>query len=49
MALIAKARCENETRRVKCYNREINEIGKMIDKMLLVYSVGLKKGENIQQ
>jgi hypothetical protein len=32
---------------VKCYNREIAEVEKMIDKLLLRYSVGgLQKGEN---
>ncbi len=32
--------------RVKCYNREIAEVEKMIDKLLLRYSVDLQKGEN---
>lgn len=46
MALEAKTRCEKEAHRVKCYNLEIDEIEKMIDKLTLVYSVGLQKGEN---
>ena len=31
---------------MKCYNREIDEIEKIIDKLSLVYSVGLQKGVN---
>lgn len=45
-ALEEKTKCEKEVHRMKCYNREIDEIEKMIDKLLLVYSVGLQKGEN---
>jgi hypothetical protein len=46
MALEAKTRCENESHRVKCFNREIAEIEKIIDKMTFRYSFGLQKGEN---
>ncbi len=42
-ALEEKTKCEKKTHRMNCYNREIE---KMIDKLLLVYSVGLQKGEN---
>ena len=45
-ALESKTRCEKEANRVKFYNREIDEIEKMIDKLSLVYSVKLQKGEN---
>ena len=46
MALDQKARCEKEAHRAKCYDREIDEIEKMIDKLSLIYSVGLQKGVN---
>ena len=46
MALEEKTLCERETKRAKCYKVEIEEIEKMIDKLSLVYSVGLKKREN---
>ena len=46
MALDAKTRCEKEAHRAKCYNIEIEEVEKMIDKLSLVYSVGLQKGAN---
>lgn len=45
MALDAKARCEGEAYRVKCYSQEINEIENMIDRLLLVYSFRLQKGK----
>ena len=46
MALVSKTRCENEAHRVKCYDQEIKEVEKMIDKLSFIYSVGLQKGEN---
>ena len=45
-ALEAKTKYENKAHRVKCYNLEIDKIGKMIDKLYGVYSVGLQKREN---
>jgi hypothetical protein len=46
MTLEAKNRYEKEAHRVKCYNMEIDEVEKMIDKLSLVYSVGHQKGAN---
>ncbi len=46
MALETKTKCENKAHRVKRYDLEIDEIEKMLDKLYIVYSVGLKKGEN---
>lgn len=46
LALESKTICEEEEHRWKNYNSEIREIEKMIDKLSLVYSVGLQKREN---
>lgn len=42
----AKTRSDMEAHRMKCYNREIDEIEYKIDKLSIVYSVGPQKGIN---
>ncbi len=45
-ALEEKTKFEREFHRMKCYEQEIKEVERMIDRLLLVDTVGIKKKVN---